>query len=1141
MRKLLILILGFFLISSVYALGCCMDPSMGVCSPNVEADSCNSENSQFYSDQTCDSISECNFGCCQFGTTSRYVLQSSCYFLSRSAGMEFSWQESTQEQCAQSANSQDTGACVMNTRYDTQCLYTTRASCGTQGTFYTDLLCSSPSLNTTCRKTDKTFCFKEDVYYKDSCGNPDERKTDCDYDAGTTCMQESLTSAICKSSNCNLADVPHTPLSRFLWKPIAMGGGNLVILLSGSLGATVYGPDGEVIETGVSDGPSNGYDDTIRFSRAGREFPAGSFVLSGTSRCYISNPSARLQSCVPLPDNIDIFLKNGASWCAGGGRSVGSRFFKQYCLNGEIYTEPCSDYRNEICEQEGNVASCIINPWQDCLAVMPDPDNLEDDSWKEDCDPEFCYIWEPEVDNCIQGTVYSTLITYCPSEEEGSWTTGTANPWAPITIENPETFFESATDVLEIPNPLLGDLQLDMCLPKIPGGSSDNDEEGSCSLGNYEKAVWFDHDKGKHEQWSITENEKANSVVDTSAEPSRWGNAGIIQFIDGSWHDTDPRVKFCNIRSPKNVLYNASKNGEYICEHDDHFVEVRRLFQKLINDEKIPDPKVIEFLDERSLGLGDCAGNINWVGSGSSKDNLIVSSIKRGESARYDVLLFSLKYEVNPWRSPSSGDCSLCGADSLPCSEYRCQALGRSCEYKEPQGVDKGYCVSSNDNSPPIISGSTNPQSPIAPFSAVEIIVSTNEDSHCAFNIGSAGSALESMENDFDDGWNREHKIILNVPGQVPDEFEDVTAYPLLITDGKYDLYVRCEDVAGNSNANAYKLSFEVMQTPDNVPPAILNFTPVSGSAIIFNTTEKEIEFKLNEPAECRWDFEDKTYEEMGTMVSITGEDETYESNTNQFSCDSEVSDLAVLNGYFCSGTLRNVTLNLTKTTDYYIKCKDQPWLEGNEDEIYQRNTNQNPTKYTLRPSNLLEISEIGPIGELVLSVGSTNITLTAKTRGGGYANKASCKWRLFYKNETTILYPFANTNSATHTQIITNKSEGDYKIEVVCTDEAGNRANRTENLKLRYETTVPVIARIYNDRGSLKIITNEQATCKFINAADSGMGCSFSFTGNESVSMNSNGLIHTTSLKKGSTYFIKCKDFFDNQNSACAIIGKVI
>jgi len=1077
--KYFILLFGILLISNVYSLGCCVDSSMGACSPNSLQESCTGENAQFYADQTCSSVSECGNGCCSIGLESKYTLESTCYYLAQAQGLEYTWSTGTLAECVSSSGSTDTGACIINTKYDSVCSFTAKKNC--QGTFYKDMLCSNPTLNTTCEETSDTMCYNGNAYYKDSCGNPDEKKETCDYNSGSVCELNDNKEAICKDLNC---------VDKF-----------------------------------------------------------GTARTNGDSWCI------GLDGNVLTQDIRSVVFKKTNEKPEGFQDNVGSRFFKQFCLNGEVYTDPCGDYREEVCIPSNGTgeAKCISNKAGDCLMANTEEINQETGSKVDEalCDSEFCFV--TRLDDCVDFGVEGHEMV-C-GENRANWRDYAADNGL-------------SEDVSEVTSGLLAELAITMCVPKVTTGSdisgSSYSEDGECSIGDFEASVFLDHDKSAS-RWRVKEDSDSNTEVDSSAEPKRWGNAGIISLNNVDWRfPNDNGIDWCGTNNPLNIgkANSGSSNSggwwtvfdddgptpscnddvAWCCNGDEYKIN-KKAVSSAIGSGSIADPKLIELLNQRTVGLGDCAGDSNWAGEGGPGENTATTTSKKADSDRKDQMIISLSYLSNSWSAPSGGsNCAKCGTDGLPCSEYRCQSLGKRCEYYEPaDGAEKSYCVSSDDSSPPTISSSISPQSPIAPFSSVQITINTNEDSYCKFNIGEAGNNFDEMKYDVDYLYSTSHSAILNVPGKITINDSDATPYSLITDDGQYEMYVRCEDVAGNWNLAAYLVSFEVMQTPDEVPPLILNFTPAKGSAIKFNTTEKEISMKLNEPAECRWSLEDVTYEEMGKTITATEENETYESNTNQLNCDTEISDFNILNGYYCSGILTNVTLDMTKTTNYYIRCKDQPWLEGNEDEYYQRNTNTVSTIYTLRPSNKLEITEISPAGDLTLSPGTTNITLTARTKGGGYSDVANCKWRIKYADETTVLYPFSNTNSNKHTQTITNKTEGDYTIEVVCTDAAGNIANETKYLKLRYDRTAPIISRIYNSKGTIKLTTDEPAICKFVNILDLKIGCAFSVDDNKSISMNSNKLLHSMKLTKGLTYYIKCQDYYGNQNSICNIISKIV
>jgi hypothetical protein len=64
--------------------------------------------------------------------------------------------------------------------------------------------------------------------------------------------------------------------------------------------------------------------------------------------------------------------QHGDEWCEydsppGAGMDFpGSRHYKMSCIDGQILTEPCRDYRDELCTESENKAICRPNRWKTC-------------------------------------------------------------------------------------------------------------------------------------------------------------------------------------------------------------------------------------------------------------------------------------------------------------------------------------------------------------------------------------------------------------------------------------------------------------------------------------------------------------------------------------------------------------------------------------------------------------------------------------------------------------------------------------------------------------------------------------------------------------------------------------------------------
>ncbi|MFT4303575.1 MAG: hypothetical protein ACMXYG_03350 [Candidatus Woesearchaeota archaeon] len=95
-------------------------------------------------------------------------------------------------------------------------------------------------------------------------------------------------------------------------------------------------------------------------------------------------PACVGSECMPCGD-----YAHGESWCeydglTGNGRDfVGTRHYVRSCINGYIFTEPCRDFREEICVSSGSEALCRPNRWKTCMDQQTQADCL--DTTRRDC------------------------------------------------------------------------------------------------------------------------------------------------------------------------------------------------------------------------------------------------------------------------------------------------------------------------------------------------------------------------------------------------------------------------------------------------------------------------------------------------------------------------------------------------------------------------------------------------------------------------------------------------------------------------------------------------------------------------------------------------------------------------------------
>jgi hypothetical protein len=367
--------------------GVCFNEFDGTCSENTPRSVCNDGGGTW----SLNAPPQCSLGCCVLGDQAAFVTQTRCKALSSDFGLEANFNSNVESEsaCILSVSNQDKGACVYEEEFERRCTFTTKALCdsgvneGGSGEFHVDRLCTDPELNTICAPSTLTSCSdgKEGVYFLDTCGNTaniyDSSKADPNRDLDYWKNVKST------SESCDLNSASYDPKNC----------GNCNYL------------QGSVCR------PSD----------------SGNRANHGTNICTNLNCE-------------DIGKRHGESWCASsdagdtgvGKNSVGSRAFRNICLNGEVVIESCADFRQESCIEDViddgvggdfSQAACRVNRWQECTAQTDrlDCENTDrrDCLWRatdEICIPQNApglNFWEGEeaTQICSQGNAQCT-VTY---------------------------------------------------------------------------------------------------------------------------------------------------------------------------------------------------------------------------------------------------------------------------------------------------------------------------------------------------------------------------------------------------------------------------------------------------------------------------------------------------------------------------------------------------------------------------------------------------------------------------------------------------------------------------------------------------------------------------------------------------------
>lgn len=352
---------------SDFDLGCCYDSYEGICAANTVKANCLKQGGSWSSNANCNvnSVQECMEGCCILGSETALVTSKRCQKLASEAGLiaDFRTNINTELSCLALSQVQEIGACKLT---GGGCKMLTGQECFSitgkySGVFYKDLLCTSSFLSTTCKKTENTICVegKDEVYFADSCGNPANI-----YDSSKLNDKSYWERVVKKENSCSPDSLEGNANSKSC--------GNCNYYLGSKC---------------------------TSYSKAGATKPN-----KGENICADLNCKQAVGQAGEKKDR-----RNGESWCVYDGSVgvdgsmlstdvAGSRHFKYSCVDGEVKSEPCADYRNEICVQSDtqtsagsfSSASCRVNSWQKCI---------DSNSKKDNCPGFDCFVKNINVDS----------------------------------------------------------------------------------------------------------------------------------------------------------------------------------------------------------------------------------------------------------------------------------------------------------------------------------------------------------------------------------------------------------------------------------------------------------------------------------------------------------------------------------------------------------------------------------------------------------------------------------------------------------------------------------------------------------------------------------------------------------------------
>ncbi len=453
-------------------LGTCYDSKEGICMESVPQKVC-TERGGAWSEKKAFELSQCKLGCCIISDQAAFVPLVRCKKLSTNFGIEMDYRPSvtSESECIALANSQDKGACVTYTATGVNsCKFISRGECGardgiialnvnksvleqeTGKKFFKDMLCSAEELNTDGARQTKTDCYQGKVYWFDDKGNRENvysSDKDVSWNNGRVASSDEICARTGSSKDCGNCD--------YLLGSRCAKWENFL-----GLGKPVF----------------------------------GEYFCKKTT-CTDMNGKTRL---------------NGESWCVydvepgKGYEEVGSRHFRQICVDGKVVVDSCADFRNQICIHSGiptssgefSTAACRVNRFQDCSSqtLKRDCENID----VRDC----IWVEKPEGMNFSTGGKASSLSNPTasapltnPTAQQSSFSQGMdaaqrlSGTMGGITAAVISSQIGSGRGQWEIDYDILNKVDKfnktavqegGLCVPLVPPGSKFWEDQGSCSM-----------------------------------------------------------------------------------------------------------------------------------------------------------------------------------------------------------------------------------------------------------------------------------------------------------------------------------------------------------------------------------------------------------------------------------------------------------------------------------------------------------------------------------------------------------------------------------------------------------------------------------------------------------------------------------
>lgn len=614
--------------------------------------------------------------------------------------------------------------------------------------------------------------------------------------------------------------------------------------------------------------------------------------------------------------------KHGESWCeydgvVGEGRDlVGSRHYLYSCFDGEILLEQCRDYREEICveteEKDKARALCRANRWQDCAACTTEEccENTaaRDCYWNKDMDVLEDNQCVPAVPPGLKFWNFNGL-EICSRANQKEYCSGIhcSQEWVDATSMS--------------------------CFSQGDCGNYWNTEEVLTEQGLFISDPLYDpsedsydlHKKtraitalplsitGQQQTMETPTEESVDLFIEMLTAAYRFLNQWEAMTLPNYLNPFTPQPKIEILDVSICMPWQAPNTDAYcqLCEQDEKLCTEYRcksLGKKCIYEEQNGIPSCMAVPKEKQKSF-----TIKIDPTILPSNLLLTETTLEVENNSYEG--YKIIPALTPYKPLTLGITTtaeaICRLDYTPRAEYLdppmfmagtpTYATAHNLTFRVPPKIVIPTKLKTVLN---ISTASSLVDALVAPRTFLENFQDKFPLVFQIYTLSTGDDLAEELE------------VPVNNLLEFMDRAEDAFPYykNLSITlldkfdQGGYYLFVSCEDKYGNTQEKELFIEGDISnETIDQTSPALLAFQPENNAVISADATTTTVFLYTDEPAVCKYDYEEKQYEEM-------------EYN---FICKNSLYDLTSIAGgsYECRTTLPL----LDDETTIYVACADNP------------------------------------------------------------------------------------------------------------------------------------------------------------------------------------------------------------------------